>query len=123
MLSFGQNQVKIDSTFNHYFKALNLELSKNKDLTDNISYFDEIILDSDEKIYINKYANNAITFFQKITNIDAPKKYTGQSLAFYIDEETLSKWKQWYFLNKEKIKWCNKQQIPYVKKYSTCTTK
>ncbi|WP_396211399.1 hypothetical protein [Flavobacterium sp.] len=115
IIAFGQNQVKIDSTFNHYFKALDLELSENKNLNENGLYFDEMTLDDGEKIYINKYANKAIIFLQEITKIKAPVKFTAQSLASYVDKETLEKWKHWYFLNKRKIKWCKKDNLPYIK--------
>lgn len=91
ILLFGQN--KIDSTFNYYFKALELELKENKDLNNNISYFDVITLGDGEKIYINKYANDAIIFFQGITKINALTKYIAQSHAHYVDEEILKSWK------------------------------
>ncbi len=112
IISFGQN--KIDSTFNHYFKALELELKENKDLNNNISYFDVINLDDGEKIYINKYANDAIIFFQGITKINAPTKYIAQSHAHYVDKEILKSWKNWYVLNKDKIKWCKRDKKPYI---------
>lgn len=114
-LCLSQNQVKIDSTINHYFKALDLELSKDKDINKDIFYFNQFTLENGEIIYVNKYANKAIFFFQKITKIPAPTKNTAQSLASYVDEETLKKWKDWCSQNKRKIKWYKKEKTPFVK--------
>lgn len=111
-MSFSQN--KIDSTFNHYFKVLELELKENKDFSNNISYFKEITLDDGKKIYINKYANEAIIFFQGITKINAPTKCTIQSQAHYVDKEILKSWKNWYVLNNNKIKWSKRDKKPYI---------
>jgi hypothetical protein len=107
-------KIKLISTFNHYFKALELELKENKDLNNNISYFDVITLEDGEKIYINKYANEAMIFFQGITKINAPTKYTAQSHTHYVDEKILKSWKNWYVLNNNKMKWSKRDKKPYI---------
>lgn len=112
-VSFGQNLTKADSVFSHYFKALKLELSKNKNLDKDRFYFDEIILNNGKTVFVNKYANEAIFFFQKLTNINAPAKYIGQSYASFIDRKTLKKWQSWYTKNKKNIRWCDKEKKIY----------
>lgn len=109
-IALGQNPTKVDSVFNHYFKALNLELSKNKNLDQNRYYFDEITINDGSSVFVNKYAKEAIFFFQRITKINAPAKYMGQSYASFIDKKTLKKWKHWYIENKKNIGWCDKEK-------------
>lgn len=111
---FGQSPNKIDSVFKHYFKALDLELSKKKNLDKDKLYFDSITLDDGETIFVNKYANEAMSFFQRLTKINAPAKYTGQSYASFIDKKTLKKWKHWYIENRENIRWCDKEKKPHL---------
>lgn len=74
------------------------------------------MLDNYEKAYTNKYLGNAINFFQTITEISAPIKHQAQTLRPYIDEKTLKDWKDWYALNRKKIKWCENEKAPYLKK-------
>jgi len=74
---FAQKEIKIDSTFNHYFKVLDLELKDNKNIKEKIHLYNEIVLDNGEKVYVSKCANQAVSFLQKISKIDAPKKYRG----------------------------------------------
>ena len=111
---FAQKEIKIDSTFNHYFKVLDLELKNDKNIKENIHLYNEITLDNDEKVYVSKYANQAISFLQKISKIDAPKKHIGESMAYYVDKEALIEWRKWYTLNREKISWCKKKKKPYI---------
>lgn len=113
-VAFGQNLTKADSVFSHYFKALKLELSKNKNLDKDRFYFDEIILNDGKTVFVNKYANEAIFFFQKLTKINAPAKYIGQSYASFIDRKTLKKWQSWYTKNKKNIRWCDKEKKIYL---------
>jgi len=113
LIGYSQSR-KIDSTFKHYFKALELELSPEKDIIKNKEYFNEIELDS-EKVYINKYSNDAIHFLQNISKINAPIKSRGIYMPSYVDEKTLQMWKDWYILNNKKIKWCKKEKRPYLK--------
>lgn len=103
--SFGQYQLKIDSIFNHYFKALDLELSKKIEIKKNVTYYDEIILDNGEKVYTNKYGGEAIIFLQKITEIKAPTKHTGIYMSPYVTKDILKKWKSWYKQNRNTINW------------------
>lgn len=111
---FAQKEIKVDSTFMHYFKVLDLELKGDKNLRENIRLYDEIILNNGEKVYVNKYVNQAISFLQNISKINAPKKYVGQSMAYYVDEEIINRWKEWYTVNRSIISWCIKKKEPYI---------
>ena len=112
---FSQNIVKVDSTFNHYFKALELEISEKKDPGGiDSEFYEEVTLGNNEKAYVNIYANEAIVFLEKITKINAPEKISANTIAHYVDKITLKKWKQWYDNNKYRIKWCEKKQKPYM---------
>ena len=106
--------MKIDSTFNHFFKALDLELSTKKDIEKNASYYKEIIIDN-EKFYTNKYAGDAMTFLQEITGINAPVKDTGIYMSPFVDINVVKRWKKWYAQNKRVIVWCEELKKPCVK--------
>lgn len=114
-ICFSQNNVKIDSTFNHYFKALELEISEKKDPAGvDSEYYNEVTLDDYGKVYINKYGNEAIIFLQEISKIKAPKKRAANTIAHYVNKDVLTKWKLWYNNNKNRIKWCDKKKKPYI---------
>jgi hypothetical protein len=82
---FAQKEIKIDATFNHYFKVLDLELKNDKNIKENIHLYNEITLDNDEKVYVSKYATNqAISFLQKISKLDAPKKHIKNNYETFI---------------------------------------
>lgn len=116
ILSLGQNQIKIDSTFHHYFKALELETSGEKiDFSKDGLYYEQVFLDDGEIVSRNKYAGEALTFFEEITKIKAPVKETAIWLSPNVDKNVLMKWKEWYSQNKKKIKWCENLKKPCIK--------
>lgn len=112
--TFGQTRNKVDSVFKHYFKALDLELSKKKDLNRDSLYFDKIVLNDGEVVFVNKYANEAMVLLQRLSEIKTPNKYIAQSHASFVDKRTLRKWKHWYIENKKNINWCYKEKKVYL---------
>lgn len=117
----GQNISKTDSIFNRNFKIINIELNLTQitDFEKNIEFFDKIVLDNGEILYLNKYIYDAIEFLEDITNIKAPLKKNDSSYikpySKYVNAITAEKWKIWYIENKENLKWSEKRQKPILK--------
>ena len=119
----SQNNTKIDSVFNRNFKILEFELNLFKltenEIENNIEFFHRIYLVDGEITYINQYIFEAILFFENITYVRAPIKKNKSSymkpFQSYVDTETVLKWRQWYFENKDNIIWCKKYQKPILK--------
>ncbi|VAV85896.1 hypothetical protein MNBD_BACTEROID02-810 [hydrothermal vent metagenome] len=109
----SQNDVKIDSVFQFYFKVIEIELGKDN-LIKYPNLSEEIDLGNGEIGIINKYNHEAIRFFEKISRIKATKKNIGISLVSVVNEEVLYKWKKWYSTNKHKIIWNKRKQKPKI---------
>lgn len=122
-LSMSQNSTKIDSVFNRNFKIIEFELNlynlTEDEIENNMEFFHKIYLNDGEITYINQYIFEAILFFENITDIRAPIKMNKSShtklYQSYVDSETALKWRQWYFENKDNLKWCKKYQKPILK--------
>jgi len=115
-LGFSQNKVKIDSVFHRNFYILELELYGSKKFEqDKLVFYDEYILDDGQKFYTGKYVGDAINFFEDLTKLNAPRKERAQNMGPHVDEKIFKEWKEWYTLNRKKIKWCKQHQKPYLK--------
>jgi len=110
---FSQNDKKIDSVFQHYFKIVEIEL-KQDNLMNYPDLYEEISLGNGEKGYINKYLNEAIVYFEKISKIKAPKEKKGINVVSIVNKDVLNKWKAWYVENEERISWCEKKSKPKI---------
>jgi len=106
-------QSKIDSVFNFYFKALEIELTPSP--IDSHFYIMSIDSIKKDTIYYNRYASDALNFFEKITKINAPIKYGDYSPRKYVNEEILTDWKKWYLKNRDLLFWDRKKHIVFRK--------
>lgn len=115
--SFGQYQTKIDSTLNHNFKVLEMELGKIKTrkLDNKNFYYEEMILDNGKKVYNNKYVRDAVIFFEDISGIKTPRIQKAQGIYPILDERTYKLWKKWAAVNKKNILWCFEQNRPCLR--------
>ena len=122
-LSMGQNTTKIDSVFNRNFKIIDFELNLYKitpiEIEKNIDFFHKIDLGDGKFTYTNQYIDDAIVFFENITNIRSPIKRNKSShtkpYQSYVDSDTALKWRHWYNENKDNLKWCKKYHRPILK--------
>ena len=109
----AQEERKIDSVFQHYFKVIEIELG-----IDNLSNYpdlqEEVSLVNGETGYINKYYNEGVSFLECISKIKAPKSEKGINVESVVDEELLLKWKNWYEDNKDRITWNQRKSEPKI---------
>lgn len=109
---------KVDSVFNLYFTALDIDVNKYSP-EQYPEYFEEHVIESnDDTLYLSKYVTTAITFLQKISKINAPVRPSNTSylkpLEPYATAEMIAKWKEWYNENKAKLIWSEVKKEPVM---------
>jgi hypothetical protein len=118
---FCQSDHKIDSTFNFYFTVVEIEANHYAP-SKYPEYFYKIQHDSNDHdtVYINKYLDRAVNFFQGISGINAPLQENKSSyvrqFSPYVTPEIVLKWKNWYVAIRKKIIWSKNQNKPKLKK-------
>ena len=111
--TLAQNEKKIDSVFQHYFKVIEIELGED-DLIKYPNLIEEIKIDNRGNSYVNRYYNESINFLEKISGITAIKKEKGQTITSIVDIALLTKWKEWYRENMYRISWSKSKSKPKI---------
>jgi hypothetical protein len=112
------NSCKNDSVFKFYFFVFDMEISSFCQHEKYPNFFDTIITENKDTVYINKYAWEAISFMENISKVKAPvSNYEGPGpTVFAINNESVAKWKSWYSKNRKKIKWDKRKNKPVLMK-------
>jgi hypothetical protein len=112
------NTEKIDSVFKFYFFIFEMETTNCCPPQKYPDYYDSIVIQkTNDTVYLNKYASEAVEFIQKISKIKAPiwSYHNDKPVVFSINPETVDKWKDWYLTNRHRIKWSDKENRPVLK--------
>jgi hypothetical protein len=105
---FGQNY-KIDSTFSAHFHILEKYslLLHSQEYAKKLS--DSLIFNKVSSEYVTLQSGLpilAIHFMEDITNINTIRsKFILDSVYLDVTQEILEKWKEWYCINRKKLKW------------------
>ena len=82
------------------------------------NYYSRIVIDGGkDSVYWNKYADEAVIFMQNITKIKSPpSNYESPGpISYTINDDIVEKWKNWYFNNRNRLKWSKKKNRPIIK--------
>ena len=105
--------IKVDSAFNYYFELIDLEVNKTPFEESRRTYYYSAMIDSIE-VFLLKDVSEAANVLAELSEIKIP--YSDNSEDMLITPEISKLWKQWYVVNKGKIVWSKKKDLPVFTK-------
>jgi hypothetical protein len=111
--SSKNEEVRIDSAFNYYFKIIELEVAS-VPVTDETKHYYLELPNETDTLYMLKDLPQVLSILGEITGKKI--KHADKSEDMIVTGEIANSWKNWYAENKDKLVWSNKLNRPILRK-------
>ncbi len=107
---------KIDSVINHYILISKITIGE-EDIRKYPNLYEKKIIEGfKDPIYINKYEEESINFFEQLTAINTNKKHRGLYMVKELDKNIFNSWIEWIKIHKGELQWCESKKMIIVQK-------